>query len=48
MLALSATVASKAESRSMQGTISVNQCPSCSTVSYQAVRQPRSSRSGAY
>ena len=48
MLALRATVTAKAESRSMQGTISVNECPTCSTMSYQAVRQTRSDRSRAH
>jgi len=45
---LSATVNPKAEARAMQGTISVNDCASCSTVNYQALRQTRSGRSEAH
>jgi hypothetical protein len=45
VLTLSATVNPKAEARSMQGTISVNDCASCSTVNYLASRQTRSGRS---
>jgi hypothetical protein len=48
MLALSATVTQKAEPRSMLGTISVNECPSCSNVKYQAIRQTGSSGSKAH
>jgi len=48
VLTLSATVNPKAETRSMQGTISVNDCASCSTVKYQALRQTRSGRSEAH
>ena len=42
VLTLSATVHPRADARSMQGTISVNDCASCSSVQYQALRQTRS------
>jgi len=48
VLTLRATVDPKLEPRSMQGIFSFQQCPSCSSVSYHAVRQSRSSRSGAH
>jgi len=48
VLTLRATVDPKLEPRSMQGIFSFQQCPSCSSLSYQAVRQSRSSRTGAH
>lgn len=48
VLTLSATINPKAEDRSMQGTISVSGCTSCSGVKYQAVRQTRSARTEAH
>jgi hypothetical protein len=48
VLTLSATVDPKLEPRSMQGTVSFHECDSCPSVSYQAVRQTPSSRSGTH
>ena len=48
VLTLRATIDPKLEPRSMQGMVSFHECASCSSVSYQAVRQTRSSRSGAH
>jgi hypothetical protein len=48
VLTLTGTINPKAEARSMQGTISVNECTSCSSVKYQAVRQTRSAGSKAH
>jgi hypothetical protein len=48
VLALTATVVRKPESRPMQATVSVSQCPSCASLKYQAVRQTRSSGSNSH
>jgi hypothetical protein len=42
VLALTATVIRKPGSRSMQGTVSVSECPSCASLKFQAVWQSRS------
>jgi hypothetical protein len=47
-LTLTATIDPKAEPRSMLGTISVDGCPSCSSVQYRAARQNRSARPEAH
>jgi hypothetical protein len=46
-LALKAAIDSKAEPKTMLGTISVNGCASCPEVSYRAVRQTYSTKSEA-
>lgn len=48
VLALAATVVRKPESRSMQGTVSVSECPTCAILKFQAVWQPRSPGSEAH
>jgi len=47
VLALTATVVRKPESRSMQGTVSISECPSCANLKFQAVWQSRSPGSDA-
>jgi hypothetical protein len=48
VLTLRATVDPKLEPRSMRGMVSFDECASCASASYQAVRQTRSSRSGGH
>src|SRR5580658_3455681 len=48
VLAFTATVLRKPESRSMQGTVAVSGWPSCASRKYQAVRQTLSSRGDAH
>jgi len=48
VLALTATIVRRPESRSMQGTLSVSECPSCASVKFQAERQTRSSGGGVH
>jgi hypothetical protein len=42
VLALAATVVRKSESHSMQGTVSISECPSCASLKFQAAWQSRS------
>jgi hypothetical protein len=45
-LSIMATVEGKADSRSVVGTLSVNDCPSCATVRFHGFRQPPPAKGG--